>query len=325
MKFERLKQFLAGVCALAALAASGVAAAKPSCDDACLNAVADQYLAALMAHDPSQLATTPKARFTENTIASPLGQGLWQTISKLKGYKHVIADPDAGQVGLYANIEEKGTSALFVARLKLDGDKVAELETIVVRATDMGNFLNTNDIDIRPGFLEVVPEARRISRQDLIKAADLYFEGIVQATGEIVPFSDQCRRFENGTQTAGAFPPGTPSMPPMKLPNGKIWSIPTGCKSSFDSKFTGYISHIDHRRYEIVDRAHGVVMAFATFQHQGNVKEVDVPGVGKVPMFASALHPFAVIIAEAFEVKDGKIHEIEAYMTTLPYGSGTGW
>jgi hypothetical protein len=28
---------------------------------------------------------------------------------------------------------------------------------------------------------------------------------------------------------------------------------------------------------------------------------------------------------EIFEVKDGKIHEIEAVMITLPYGAGLGW
>jgi hypothetical protein len=314
-----------GVLLCAGFVSGGPAYAKSSCDENCLNTVADRYLAALLAHDPSQLPVTKNLRFTENTVAIPLGTGLWRTISKLKPYKHVIPDPEAGQVGIYATIEENGTGALLAARLKLEGDRISELETLVVRAADMGNFLNTNASEIKPGFLEVVPAAKRASRQDLTKAADLYFEGIVQATGQIVPFSDQCRRFENGTQTAGEFPAGTPAMPPMKLPNGKTWAMPTGCKSSFDSKFTSYISRIGHRRYPVVDRSRGVVMAFAVFEHDGYLKEIDVPGVGKVPVFASALHPFSVVIAETFEVKEGRIREIEAYMTTLPYGSGTGW
>ncbi len=311
--------------ALLTVTAAAQAAGKSACDEACLNAVADTYLAAMLAHDPAKLPTTPDVRFTENTIAIPLGEGLWQTFSKLKAYKHVVPDPQAGQVGLYATIEEHGTGALLAARLKLNGDKVSQLETIVVRAGDMGNFLKTDATQVQPGFLEVVPEGRRASRQSLVKAANLYFEGLEKSSGDIVPFSDQCRRFENGTQTAGDRPPGTSAMPPMKLPNGNTWSMPTGCKASFNTKFFSYISRIDHRRFEIVDRSRGVVMSFVMFQHKGNVTEVDVPGIGKVPMVASALRPFSVVIAETFEIKDGKIREIEAAMTKLPYGAGTGW
>jgi hypothetical protein len=327
VKLKTVTRLAATVGALIALAtaASLPAAARSSCDEACLDALADKYLAALLAHDPSQLSTAKDARFTENTIELPIGQGLWKTISKLKAYKHLVPDPETGQVGLYTAIEENGTGALLAARLKLNGDKVSELETIVARTADMGNFLNTNVTDVKPGFLEVVPEGKRASRQDLVKAANLYFDGIEQNTGEIVPFGDDCRRFENGVQTAGEPPPGAPTVPPMKLPNGKTWSMPTGCRASFNTKFFSYISRVDHRRFVVVDRSRGVVMGFVTFQHEGHVKEVDVPGVGKVPIMASALRPFAVVLAETFEIKDGRIREIEAYMTGLPYGAGTGW
>lgn len=305
--------------------APGAARAAGDCNEQCLDALARTYLSALAAHDPSRLPTTRDVRFTENTIALPLGQGLWTTFSGLKHYVHIIPDPDSGQVGLYAAIDENGTGALLAARLRLRGGKVCELETIVVRASDMGTFLKTDATDVRPGFKEIVPPAKRESRQELIRIANLYFEGLEQRTGEIVPFSDECRRFENGTQTAGTPLPGTPPRPPIKLPDGRTWSMPTGCKASFNTRMFSYITRIDHRRYPVVDRSRGVVMAFVTFQHEGNVKSADVPGVGAVPMFASALHPFAVVIAETFEIKSGKIREIEADMTKLPYGAGTGW
>lgn len=314
-----------GISAGAVSAAPVAPSVEAACDEHCLDALARTYLAALAAHDPSRLPTTRDVRFTENTIELPLGQGLWTTFSGLKHYVHIIPDPDTGQVGLYAAIDENGTGALLAARLRLRGGKVSELETIVVRASDMGTFLKTDATDVRPGFKEVVPPAKRESRQELIRIANLYFEGLEQRTGEIVPFSDECRRFENGTQTAGTPLPGTPPRPPMKLPNGRTWSMPTGCKASFNTRMFSYISRIDHRRYPVVDRSRGVVMSFVTFQHEGNVKSADVPGVGEVPMFPSALHPFAVVIAETFEIKGGKIREIEADMTKLPYGAGTGW
>ncbi len=310
--------------ALLAVATLGPAAARANCNEQCLDTLADTYLRALVAHDPSALPTTKDVRFTENTIPLPLGQGLWTTVSGLKAYKHVIPDPDSGQVGLYATITENGVGALLAARLKLRGDRVSELETIVVRQGDMGAFLNTDATSVRPDFLEVVPPAQRESRQDLVTAANLYFEGLEQSTGEIVPFSKQCRRFENGIQTAGTASSGMRPRP-VKLSDGKTWLMPTECKASFDTRMFSYISRIDHRRFEVVDRSRGVVMSFVMFQHEGNVKFADVPGAGKAPMSAAALRPFSVVIAETFEIKRGQIREIEAVMTKLPYGAGTGW
>lgn len=315
---------LVALVALIAAAGSRPASASASCNEQCLDALADTYLRALVAHDPSQLPTTKDVRFTENTIPLPLGQGLWTTASGLKAYKHVIPDPDSGQVGLYATITENGVGALLAARLKVRAGKVSELETIVVRQGDMGAFLNTDATSVRPGFLQVVRPAQRESRQDLVRIANLYFEGLEQRTGEIVPFSTQCRRFENGIQTAGTAASGMRPRP-IKLPDGKTWLMPTECKASFDTRMFSYITRIDHRRFEVVDRSRGVVMSFVMFQHEGNVKFADVPGVGEVPMSAAALRPFSVVIAETFEIQHGEIREIEAVMTKLPYGAGTGW
>jgi hypothetical protein len=307
-----------------------MAAAAPhvswaACDERCLDALAERYLHALLAHDPAKLPTTKDVRFTENTVELSLGQGLWTTISGLKTYRHLIPDPDSGQVGLYAAIDENGSGALLAARLRVRGERVSELETIVVRAGDMGAFLKTDATDVQPGFNEVVPPVRRASRQDLVATANLYFEGLEQSNGEIVPFSDECQRFENGVQTAGSAASGMRPRAPMRLPDGRSWSMPTGCRASFDTRMFSYISRIDHRRFPIVDRSRGVVMSFVMFQHEGNVKQADVPGVGKVPMPAAALRPFSVVIAETFEIKGGKIRDIEADMTKLPYGASTGW
>ncbi len=310
---------------LLTLALAAPHGAWAACDERCLDALANRYLQALLAHDPAELPTTKDVRFTENTIELPLGQGLWTTISGLKTYRHLIPDPDSGQVGLYAAIEENGTGALLAARLRLRGERVSELETIVVRAGDMGAFLRTDATDVQPGFKELVPPARRASRQDLIATANLYFEGLEQSSGEIVPFSEECQRFENGVQTAGSARSGMRPRPPMKLPDGRTWSMPTGCRASFDTRMFSYISRIDHRRFPVVDRSRGVVMSFVMFQHEGNVKAADVPGVGKVAMSPAALRPFSVVIAETFEIKSGKIRDIEADMTKLPYGAGTGW
>jgi hypothetical protein len=295
--------------------------APASCDEACLGKTVDTYLAALLAHDASKLPTTPDVRFTENTIALPMNEALWTTISKVRGYKHVIPDVEAGAVGFYVTIEENGKGALLSGRMKIVAGRVSELETLVARQADMGAILKTDATEVREGFRTLVPPDKRASRESLMNAAKAYFDGLEQSTASIVPFADDCMRFENGTQTAGK------GLPPriLKTRDGRDWSMPRDCRGAFDSRMYSYIRRIDHRRYPVIDRSHGVAMGVVTFQHSGSGADVDVPGVGKVPALASTDRPFAVGIMEIFEVKDGSIHEIEAVMITLPYGAGTGW
>ena len=320
---RRLMTWGAGLisCVILAIAFPAAAAAAQPCDEPCLNQLVDSYLAALVAHDARRMPATQDVRYTENTIALPMKEGLWATASGLKKYRHIIPDPESGAVGFYVAIEENGKGALLGGRMKVVDRKVSELEVLVARSADMGAMLKTDATQVRPGFRTLVPADKRASRESLANAAKLYFDGLEQDTGEIVPFADDCMRFENGTQTAGEGARGHS----FKLADGRTWNMPTGCRASFNTRMFSYITRIDHRRYPVVDRSHGVAMAFVTFQHGGNVPEVDVPGVGKVPSLPTTDRPFAVAIAESFEVKDGKIHEIEAVMITVPYGAGLGW
>ena len=80
-----------------------------ACDYACLTGFVDQYLAALVAHDPSRLPLAAHVRSTENTITLRLGDALWGTISGMGTYKVYFADPPAGEVGCECTIRENGS------------------------------------------------------------------------------------------------------------------------------------------------------------------------------------------------------------------------
>jgi len=62
---------LLGASAFVASAQRGPAGS--ACDKACLQGIADAYLAALVAHDPSKAPMAPNAKFTEQ--AQPLAVG----------------------------------------------------------------------------------------------------------------------------------------------------------------------------------------------------------------------------------------------------------
>ena len=57
---------------------SGIAQGN-QCDRACLEGFVNQYLDALLAHDPFGLPWAPKVKFTENDQAVEIGEGLWAT------------------------------------------------------------------------------------------------------------------------------------------------------------------------------------------------------------------------------------------------------
>ncbi len=217
-------------------------------------------------------------------------------------------------------MEEQGTPALFVLRLKVDHRRISEAETIVVRKQDMGAFLNT-DRTLKPIWQETTPPGQRLGRPALIRIANSYFDALVTSSGAAAPFDDDCVRVENGVQTVNnKAAAGQPSDMAKGFNPGAMT-----CRQQIDTHLFAYISRIEPRRFVIVDQPHQSVLAIVMFHHNGRVTEVDVPGHGKQKMTAAALRPFDVVIGEAFRVKDGKIREVEAVMTSLPYGSDTGW
>ncbi|MFZ1206304.1 MAG: hypothetical protein WAN97_18470, partial [Candidatus Acidiferrales bacterium] len=79
-------------------AANATATAAAQCDRACLGHIMDEYIAALLKHDPSSLPVAENLKSTENTKPTPLGQGVWKTIQFMKFRGETVADPSTGQV-----------------------------------------------------------------------------------------------------------------------------------------------------------------------------------------------------------------------------------
>ena len=66
-------------------------AATAACDRTCLKNIAEQYLAAFVAHDPSKAPLAADARYTEMSVPTKIGEGLWKTvISRVPGGSFLI-------------------------------------------------------------------------------------------------------------------------------------------------------------------------------------------------------------------------------------------
>ncbi len=295
-----------------ATVAAATAAGGSRCDRACLKGLMDEYLAALVAHDPSQLRTTPDVKFTENTNRMALGDGLWQTIGGLGTFKLYIEDAASAQAAFYGTVEENGLRALLGVRLKERDRRLSEVETFVIRQATGIHGAFDRLIEASAVWEEPVPSGERSSREALIRDADRYFDGIVRGNGRIVPFAEDCVRIENGQQTAPS--PATASRPAMSA------------GAQLDTKMFSYIHEITHRRFLLVDPQRGIVYAVVMFQHPGNIPTHFVPSAGTGPHPVSlSSYPNTTEIIETFKIRGGKIHRVFAYVSLLPYRQRPGW
>ncbi len=316
---------------LVAVLLSGMAArptqAQASCDRACLRNFVDQYIAAMVKHDFSGLPVTTDYKYTENTATMPLGDGLWVGASEAPTtFKIYALDPVSHQAGLLAVMKEFDKPVILALRLKVYDGKISEIEHVVarsVRETSLPNLTTP-----RPGLLETVPPAERVSRDEMWRIANSYFEAIEHSDGNLAPFADDCVRRENGMQTTGntvpTHDPGGPPDAPIDPLRAKIRML--GCRDNINTHTLSYITKIRPRRLIIIDEEKGLVFGFPMFVHRGNVRTihiVGIPGLEEMPM--NGLRTSDLEAGEMFKIRGGKIHEIEAMGFILPYGSRTGW
>ncbi len=108
-------------------------------------------------------------------------------------------------------MQEAGHPVIVALRLKIEGQKISEIETIVARSgMAEGGAASLEKLGKpRAGFLEEIPPAERVSRLEMIKTANKYFSGMESndGKGDYSFFGDDCNRLENGMQTTNNMTP----------------------------------------------------------------------------------------------------------------------
>ena len=315
---HRLISWLAGGVVAASVAGNALAQARlfqapGACNRACLIETANDYLAALVAHDPSDVKLSADLKFVENTERKKAGEGLWTTASAVPTvFALHVPDPVSGQVGFIGMLEESGKPIQLGLRLKVENGTITEAEHLVVRSFN-GNALD-NLKTPRAGLLAEIPSAQRSPREILLALGMTYYDSIEQSSGDATLFADDCERRENGMITAGGSGTGFDGLPRQ------------GCHAQMDSRVFTYIDSIDFRRVWIADPVTGLVFGLSHFRHSMKDKEIMVIGRdGKPTKRPMNFDPFDLPAAHIFKVRDNRIHEIEALGFTMPYMSNGGW
>jgi hypothetical protein len=188
---------------------AGAGPAPDTCDRACLIAIVGSYLDALAAKSSTSLKTSASLKYTENGVATQLGQGLWMTASKLEADTRLdFADPVAGQVTSQLVVDENGsTPVLYQVRLKVVKHEITEIESMSVRQQDAANgFFDVTGMKPDPIFNKPIDLSQRMTRDQLKSVVDLYIGYLDGKTGgDGVPFDTNCVRTENGVATASGI------------------------------------------------------------------------------------------------------------------------
>jgi len=269
-----------------------------------------RYLDALTAHDFSRFPVTDDVRFTENTKQIKLGEGLWKTATAIK-YRHAVADPLQGQVGVFCTLQEGGEYlSLFALRMKVRDNKIAEVETMISRYAGQDvAFKPKTLVTPVPILTEIVPISERIPRERMIEISDLYLEGLEKNNAELIPLHRDCNRLENGLQTT----------------NNQELGFPLSLSCAEQIPLFTYMTKIRDRRYLVVDEELGLVWCMVMFDVPGTIKTAEIPGYGVVELAPRTQYPRSMLVAELFKIRNGLIHYIEALLTSVPLGTEPGW
>jgi len=299
-----------------------VAAGGPiptDCDRACLEDLATQYLNALVAHDPKKVPFAADVKYTEQDQVMQVGDGFWGTATAVGSYRHCFSDTAEEQIGCIVTMHEGDHLLIMGMRLRVQLGRITEAETTYYRQGGGGpNNINGFDTSkAEPIWFETIPPAQRVSRQQLIATANMYFAGLENNDGKgDYPFADDCDRIENGTHTTSN---------PTLSPNALFNAFAMSCMQQFKSGYYAVVTRIHSRRFPIVDEERGVVWANVVFDQNGTVHTVKLTNGQTVSMGNIFNRPSSLEVTEAFKITNGKIRRIEMMGSGLQYHLNSAW
>ncbi|HEY3825321.1 MAG TPA: hypothetical protein VGL82_12230 [Bryobacteraceae bacterium] len=245
------------------------------CDRACLKGVLDQYLKAVIQHNPSAVPLTPGYRQTENAVVRRPGQGIWQTAKALGRVQRRYFDPVTQNAAYFGTLDEtSGNAAVVTVRLKVEGRKVAEAEWYLARKGDPGigvgagaqanaAFWDPEYLAAHPPAERVVPKADRVSREDLIAITNSYFDSLSARDGHVMIAQPGCVRLENGVSTTQRDAPANLPANTAGVFNGKTDCMNEGAMRN--------IYAVVARRFPVVDEEAGIVLGLGVFLRKPGV------------------------------------------------------
>ena len=300
------------------------------CDGRCLENLVDSYLAAIQLRNYSDipwgereqkvedteqevrdLPWGNRVRFTENDVALMIGDGLWGTATAIVEDNLVVSDPGTGNVIWLGVVEEHGLPAYLALRLKVQEQRIVEVESVVGREGTPGPFAKTDEYRIDNIFSQNLPRNQRRQRERMIALVDGYYNSLQLNDGELMTgISNNCSRRENGLSTTHG---------------SEHWAaaVTNGCKQQLENGLFKSTDSIRHRRYPVVNEETGVVVALSL--HDQAVRYTEYKTLDGKEVNVPVEYPNTLSMLEVFKIVNGEIRQIEAVSAFQPYLMPTIW
>ncbi len=274
-----------------------------SLDRASLISVLDRYLDVRHGGGDASDLLAPNARSTENGL--PIADAGFWTRAKPTAYRVTFADEAGGEVGCHATFTENDLVGIYGLRLKVDrSGRIIEAESLIARKGDSNAFAAHRLTAPDPIYDRVEPPATRLSRKQLVAAANSYFDAVEKSDATGAPIAERCDRVENGLRTT----------------NNPAGGLPFNCREGM--KIFGYIERVRDRRYPLVDEARGLVWSLASLEvPKDSVLRLVVDG----KQIERPQAERSIFLSELFKIADGEIVAIDVVVRNMPKSAGFGW
>jgi hypothetical protein len=234
-----MNRFIQWVMVSGALLVPTAGLAQVACTRTGLQAATDLYIEAQGKGDPSGMPLAQGLAYIENMQVVDIKSGVIQRPLKLDFHRTLI-DQATCQTFTEAIITDKSHPYVIGTRLRVNHDKIAEIESMV---TQQGDWLFNADnyFKYSPGEdWGAIPAGQRDNRGTLEAAANAYFDAFLEQKLDAVPWGYPCNRTEGGIHTGKGVPEDSCQV-----------GVPSGV-------------NIVARRF-IVDETIGAVVGFCTF------------------------------------------------------------
>jgi hypothetical protein len=287
---------------------------RGDCNRQCLESNVKAYVSALHARDPSRAPFADNVRFTENSVEMPIGEGLWGSVSAIDPEDGMIAsDTETGNTAWFGHAQEHDHLIFLAIRVKVDGGKITEAETVIARRTGMPLIFGTGKEPHNAAFTQALTPEQARPRPRLRAVADSYFNTVEFNNGQVFAhFKPDCSRLENGISTTAATKDSSNSS-----------SVAEGCEAQFKLGIYRINKQLRERRFPIIDEERGIVVGMNFFDHANTFDEYQLTDGRTLKTLLK--WPNSLSIMEAFKIVDGQIQTIEAVFDYVPYGMHSPW
>jgi hypothetical protein len=276
------------------------------CDAACLGAIADQYVQALMKKDPAGLPWAERVRFAANNVPMMIGDGLWGSARGNAKPALRVADPAEGTVVWYGAVEEHGLAAHLALRLRVRDRRIVEVETLAGRQGYPGPFSPAAEWKLDASYERVLPQDARTSRERMADIVQGYYATLQRNDGTLfAQFAPQCRQVSNGVMTVDG---------PDKA---------ASCQALFTRGVFRPIERVRDRQVRAVDEARGIVVASAMLDRPAS--SVDYLTTEGKPRSVSIKYPYSQGVVDFFKIENGRITRVEGVSAFMPYSMPSPW